>query len=354
MKILITGGAGFVGSSLAKQFLKHRPKTGVTVLDNLKRRGTELNLKSLKELGIRFVHGDVRNPGDLTAAGTDFDLLIEASGEASVHAGADDAPDYVVHSNLLGTFNCLNFARRHAQEFLFLSTSRVYSVSTLRAIALEDTPTRFAIKERQILKGVGRAGVSEDFDTSLPRTFYGATKLASEYLVQEFTEAYGLKSIIYRCGVLAGPGQFGRIDQGVFTFWVAHHYFGKPLAYIGFGGHGKQVRDLLHPSDLFDLVEKHLQLVDRQPGCVYNVGGGVDNSVSLAELTALCQKIVGRTVPVMQRPDTAGYDVPLYISDCSRISSAVKWRPVRGIEAIVSEIADWIRENESELRTIFL
>jgi CDP-paratose 2-epimerase len=248
----------------------------------------------------------------------------------------------------------LNFARHHAREFIFLSTSRVYSIATLRAIALEDAPTRFAIKEKQVLGGVSSAGVSEEFNTSLPRTFYGATKLASEYLVQEFTYAYGLKSIIYRCGVLAGPGQFGKVDQGVFTLWVAHHYFQKPLEYIGFGGHGKQVRDLLHPSDLFDLIEKHLQLVDRQPGCVYNVGGGADISVSLAELTALCRKIVGRTVPVTKRPETAGYDVPLYISDCSRISSAVKWRPTRGVEAIVSEIVDWIRENESELRTIFV
>jgi len=354
MKVLITGGAGFVGSTLAKHFVKHGRSAEVTAFDNLRRRGAELNLKTFKELGIRFVHGDIRNPSDLTAAGTDFDLFIEASAEPSVHAGSDGSPDYVVQANLFGTFNCLNFARHHAREFLFLSTSRVYSIATLRGIALEETPTRLAIKEKQAIAGVSRHGISEDFNTSLPRSFYGATKLASEYLVQEFTEAYGLKSIIYRCGVLAGPGQFGKVDQGVFTLWVAHHYFQKPLEYTGFGGNGKQVRDLLHPSDLFDLIEKHLQLVDRQPGRVYNVGGGPDVSVSLTELTDLCRKIVGRTVTVTKRPETAAYDVPLYVSDCSRIASAVKWRPARGVEVIVTDIVDWIRENESELRTIFV
>ncbi len=353
MKILITGGAGFIGSNLAKQFAKARPKADVTVLDNLKRRGSELNLKAFKELGIRFVHGDIRNPSDVNAAGTDFDLLIEASAEPSVHAGMDGLPDYVVQTNLFGTFNCLNFARYHAQKFVFLSTSRVYSIAPLRKIALEETPTRFRIGSEQVLPGVTTAGVLEDFNTTLPRSFYGATKLASEYLVQEFTEAYGLKSVIYRCGVVAGPGQIGTVDQGVFTRWVAHHYFQRPVVYTGFGGQGKQVRDLLHPLDLFDLINSHFDMIDQNPGQVYNVGGGSSISTSLAELTTLCQEIVGRAVPAGTRPETSPVDVPLYISDCSRISTAAGWKPARGVEVIVSDIFNWIRENESELRTIF-
>jgi CDP-paratose 2-epimerase len=354
MRVLITGGAGFVGSSLARNFAKSPGGAQVTVFDNLKRRGSELNLKSFRELGIRFVHGDIRNASDLSALGMDFDLFIEASAEPSVHAGMRGSPDYVVHTNLLGTFNCLSFARYHAGKFVFLSTSRVYSIKTLREIALEETPTRFAIKPQQELSGVTTAGISEAFDTSLPRSFYGATKLGSEYLVQEFTEAYGLKSIIYRCGVLCGPGQFGRIDQGVFALWVAYHYFNKALEYFGFGGSGKQVRDLLHPSDLFDLIDQHLDLVDKDPGGVYNVGGGPAISVSLAELTALCQTIVGITVPVTGRPDTTAVDIPLYISDCGRISAAAGWRPSRNMETIVSDIFNWIRENESDLRPIFV
>jgi CDP-paratose 2-epimerase len=354
MKVLITGGAGFVGSSLAKQFVKSQPDVEVIAFDNLRRRGSELNLKAFKELGIRFVHGDIRNFTDLTACGTDFDLFIEASAEPSVHAGTREDPDYVVQTNLLGTFNCLKFARHHTQQFIFLSTSRVYSIAPLREIAIEEGPTRFVIKNEQILAGVSAAGISEDFSTSLPRSFYGATKLASEYLVQEFTSAYGLDSTIYRCGVIAGAGQFGKVDQGVFTLWVAHHYLKKPLEYTGFGGEGKQVRDLLHPSDLFDLIGKHRQAADRQSGTAYNVGGGPDISVSLAELTKLCQKIVGTRVPIGKRPETAAVDIPLFICDCHRISSAAKWRPTRGVEVIVSDIFNWIRENEAGLRPIFI
>src|SRR5207253_150096 len=162
-----------------------------------------------------------------------------------------------VQTNLFGTFNCLKFARHHARQFIFLSTSRVYSIAPLREIALEETPRRYVIKPEQILHGVSAAGISEDFTTSSPRSFYGAAKLASEYLIQEFTAAYGLDATIYRCGVIAGPGQFGKVDQGVFTWWIAHHYFKKPLEYTGFGGQGKQVRDLLHPLDLFDLIQRN-------------------------------------------------------------------------------------------------
>src|SRR5260370_31062741 len=154
MKVLITGGAGFVGSSLARHFIQRVSNTEVTVFDNLRRRGSELNVESFRDLGIHFVHGDVRNLSDITAIGTDFDLFIEASAEPSVHAGTHEQPDYVVETNLLGTFNCLKFAREHAREFIFLSTSRVYSIAALRAIELEELAARFAIGAEQVLAGV--------------------------------------------------------------------------------------------------------------------------------------------------------------------------------------------------------
>lgn len=353
MRVLITGGAGFVGANLAWEFVKSEPNTEVVVFDNLRRRGSELNLKRFKNLGIRFIHGDIRNPGDLPACGTDFDLFIEASAEPSIHAGMDSAPDYVVETNLLGTFNCLKFARQHASHFLFLSTSRVYSIPALKEIDLEETATRFVIKPRQTIPAVSTCGISEDFSTERFRSFYGATKLGAEHLVQEFTAAYGLKTTIYRCGVIAGPGQFGKTDQGVFTLWVARHYFGMPLEYTGFGGQGKQVRDLLHPSDLFELIRKHCVLEERRYGRIYNVGGGSEISVSLAELTPLCRKVVGKNVPVTSRVETAEVDIPLFISDNRRISAEVGWRPTKNVEFIVNDTLNWIRENEAELRPIF-
>jgi CDP-paratose 2-epimerase len=353
MKILITGGAGFVGSSLALAFRREDSAAQVTVVDNLKRRGSELNLSLFKRNAIEFVHGDIRNPSDLAELDSTHDLFIEASAEPSVQAGVNGSPHYAFQTNLSGTFNCLEFARKRAGAFVFLSTSRVYSLTPLKKIALVETPTRLAIADNQSIKGISVRGINEDFPTNLPRSIYGATKLASELIVQEYADTYGLRSIINRCGVIAGPGQFGKVDQGVFTMWVANHHFKKPLKYTGFGGKGKQVRDLLHPLDLFSLVKKQIDKIDDISGQVFNVGGGPEVSTSLSELTELCQAVVGNTVPISEEPLSSPVDIPLYISDYSRAATTFEWRPQYSVKTIVVEISRWIRENETDLKIIF-
>ncbi len=353
MRILITGGAGFVGSSLASYFKREDAANSVTVLDNLKRRGSELNLPLLKSLGVEFAHGDIRSPADLEELRGNFDVFVEASAEPSVLAGLGGAPHYLLETNLLGTLNCLEFARKRAGAFVFLSTSRVYSIRPLRDISLAESPTRFEITDEQSVAGVSARGVAEDFPTHLARSLYGATKLASELIIQEYVDTYGLRAVIDRCGVLAGPGQFGKVDQGVFTLWVANHFFGRPLAYTGFGGAGKQVRDLLHPADLFSLVVRQLGEIDACSGEIYNVGGGREVSTSLSELTDLCREVVGREVSVGSDPRTSPVDIPLYISDYSRAARRFGWQPRRSVRVIVEEIARWIGENEAQLRPIF-
>lgn len=344
MRVLITGGAGFVGSNLAKYFKQHYDSCDITVLDNLKRRGSELNIPEFKSAGIRFVHGDIRIPTDFLPADGEFDLIVDASAEPSVHAGTD-APDHVVNANVAGTFNCLNFARGRCNAFLFLSTSRVYSIAPLRAIALTETPSRFEMTPTE--------GIAEDFPTNSARSLYGATKLAAEMLLQEFCAMYGMNAVIYRCGVIAGPGQFGKLDQGVFTLWLVRHYFQKPLQYTGFGGAGKQVRDLLHPFDLAELITMHLPTFAQCSGNVYNVGGGREISVSLAELTEICKTLTGKTVPIGSDSQTSSVDIPVYITDTRRINGATGWRPRRGLNTIFGNTLQWIQENESQLNKLF-
>lgn len=353
MRVLITGGAGFVGSSLACKLRAEPSPDDVIAFDNLHRRGAELNLPRFKSLGIQFAHGDVRSATDLDALPGNFDLMIEASAEPSVLAGLQGSPAYVMETNLSGTLNCLEFARKRCHAVLFLSTSRVYSIDPLRRLALREAATRFELEPTQAAPGVTAAGISETFPLHLPRSLYGASKLASEYIVQEYAYAYGLKAVINRCGVIAGPGQFGKVDQGVFTLWVANHYFGLPLRYTGFGGTGKQVRDLLAPDDLYELIRKQLAVVDKWSGDTYNVGGGHSGSVSLQELTVLCQQVTGRNIPIGSDPDSTMVDIPLYISDHRKVSQAFDWRPRTTPEMIVRAIADWIGKNESVLRGIF-
>ena len=353
MRILITGGAGFVGAALAEGLKRTDPSSEVWALDNLRRRGSELNVASFRTSGVTFAHGDIRCPSDLEDLPGHFDVLIEASAEPSVLAGLDGAPTYVLQTNLLGTLNCLEFARRRCGAFVFLSTSRVYSIASLRDVRLDEAATRFEIAEGQVQRGVSRAGIAEGFETTLPRSLYGATKLASELIIQEYADTYGMHAVINRCGVIAGPGQFGKVDQGVFTLWVANHHFGKPLRYTGFGGQGKQVRDLLHPADLLALVRAQIEALPRHSGEVFNIGGGREVSTSLAELTALCRQVVGREVPVASHPDSPAVDIPLYISDSARARAAYGWAPTRSVQSIVEDIHRWMCANEGALRPIF-
>ncbi len=353
MRVLVTGGAGFVGSSLALALRTRFPNCQITAFDNLHRRGSELNLPVLRRAGIAFMHGDIRCPSDLAVLTEPVDLFIEASAEPSVHAGSDGHPGYVLDTNLGGTLHCLEWARKHAGFFVFLSTSRVYSLLDLKELPLGQNPWRFELPEGTQGEGwkAGR-GIAEGFSTRTARSLYGATKLASEMLVQEYAHAYGLRSVINRCGVIAGPGQFGKVDQGVFTLWVASHLFDQALRYSGFGGTGAQVRDLLHPRDLFTLIEKQWNELPAEAP-IFNVGGGLSGSVSLAEFTALCRSATGREVPIGAVPATNANDVPYYVSDNGRAVERYGWEPTTGPSEIVGEIAAWLKSDSGILQPLF-
>jgi CDP-paratose 2-epimerase len=347
-RLLITGGAGFVGSNLAVLLASRHPEWGVVALDNLYRRGSELNLPRLEEAGVEFVKGDVREPDDLAQFGG-LDALVECSAEPSVMSGVDGDTSYLLHTNLTGAYNCLELARRTDAFLLFLSTSRVYPVALQLELALEEVETRFELADEQSVAGASAGGISEAFPLTGARTLYGTTKLAAELLIEEYRAAFGLRAVVDRCGVIAGPWQMGKVDQGVFTHWMLAHHFHQPLSYIGFGGHGKQVRDLLHVEDLVDLVER--QLLDPQgwDGRVVNVGGGRECSLSLLETTALCRELSGNEVPIEPHAETRAGDVPVYLSDCARLFGLDEWRPQRSAKQVLADIHEWIVGDEERI-----
>ncbi len=344
--ILVAGGAGFVGSNLALRLRGAYPDANIVVADSLKRRGSEWNLARLAAARIDFVHADIRRRDDLAFPKLRFDLLVDCCAEPAVLAAYDSGPAAVIDANLIGTVNLLEVARRDGADVVFLSTSRVYPLGLLDAIAFEETATRFAIAPEQTVPGVGETGVREDFPLDGARSLYGTTKLACELILAEYADMYGLRYVVDRCGVIAGPWQMGKADQGVFAFWIGRHYFKQPLRYIGYKGTGKQVRDVVAIDELCDLILAQITALGTLPHRVYNVGGGVASSLSLVETTALCEEITGNRVEIARVGENRPGDIRLYVTDNARVTAATGWSPRKTPRETLVDIFEWVRENE--------
>lgn len=351
MKILITGGAGFVGSTLCFDLKKKYPNYEIVAFDNLKRRGSELNLTEFKKQGIEFVHGDIRNKEDIDAIGQ-FDVLVEASAEPSVSAGLDSNPTYVINNNLYGSINCFNACLEYKAKLIFLSTSRVYPIERIETANYTEEETRFSFTNDQKEEGISEKGISEDLNINGARSFYGTTKLSSELFIQEYAEFYGLDAAITRFGVIAGPRQMGKTDQGVVTLWMAKHYWNQSLKYIGYGGLGKQVRDILHVDDVVDLIDMQIHQIEKFKGKVYNAGGGVKSSASLLEMTKICEEISGNKIEIGSEKETRPADLKIYITDNTKIENETGWSPKKTVRDIFADIHTWIDENEESLKPI--
>jgi len=351
LKIVVTGGAGFVGSTLCLQLKEKYPEYSIVAFDNLKRRGSELNLADFQKGGIPFFHGDIRNAEDLAAIG-DFDVLVEASAEPSVTAGLDSDPTYVINNNLYGSINCFNACLKYNAKLIFLSTSRVYPIAAIEKANFIEEKTRFAFAADQTEAGISAAGIAENLTLDGARSFYGTTKLSSEMFIREYAAFYGLQAAVTRFGVIAGPRQMGKTDQGVVTLWMAKHYWKQSLSYIGYGGTGKQVRDILHVDDLVALIDMQIHNIEKFNEKIYNVGGGLENSASLLEMTAICEKITGNKIPISSEMQTRPADLRMFVTDNSKIESEIGWKPRKNVETVFADIFEWIKNNEAQLEKI--
>ena len=349
MRILISGACGFVGSTLARSLAESGAGHSLFGFDNFIRPGSESNRDALKKIGVKLFHGDLRAPSDLETLPA-VDWVIDAAANPSVLAGVDGKTSsrQLIEHNLGGTVNMLEFCKTHRTGFILLSTSRVYSIPPLASLPVEVADHAFRPLS-PLPPGLTPAGVSEEFSTAAPVSLYGSTKLASEALALEYGATFDFPVFINRCGVLAGAGQFGRADQGIFAYWLNAHLRQRPLNYIGFGGHGHQVRDCLHPRDLAPLLVKQfaapaLPASDR----IVNFSGGAASALSLRQLTDWCDAAFGPH-PIASDPKPRPFDIPWMVLDSGRAARLWSWRPTTPTTAILEEIATHARANPAWL-----
>ena len=331
MKILITGGCGFVGSNLAI-FLKKRLKnTYILSVDNLIRKGSLLNEKRLKKLKIYNKRIDVSNYNKIKTL-KKFDLIIDCCAEPAIEASKKE-PDKVFNTNLIGTFNILKKCIKDNSNIIFLSSSRVYSISKLKTL----------VKKLNLKKPLNlKKTVDEHFETESVSSLYGFTKLSSEKLIKEMFFEKKMKYIINRFGVIAGPWQFGKQDQGFVPLWIAKHLFKKKLSYIGFGGNGHQVRDIIHIEDVCNIILVQIKKIKTIYNSTFNIGGGLKNSISLKNLTERCIKLTGNKISIKKIKETSNYDIPYYVSNNDKVFKTYNWKPSINIDKVLRDIYLWL------------
>jgi CDP-paratose 2-epimerase len=350
MKVLISGVCGFAGSTLARTLAQASANHQLFGFDNFIRPGSETNRAELKRLGVKIFHADLRSASDLEILPA-CDWLIDAAANPSVLAGVDGQTSsrQLVEHNLFGTVNLLEYCKRHRAGFTLLSTSRVYSITALVGLPIVAKDRAFTLKDGEKTAGVSPEGVDETFSTGAPASLYGATKLASEALALEYGDTFGLPVFINRCGVLAGAGQFGRPDQGIFSYWINSWRRRRPLKYIGFDGQGHQVRDCLHPRDLGPLLEKQFAAPKRTGlDRIVNASGGSASATSLRQLSDWCAGKFGAH-GVTADPAPRTFDIPWLVLDSAKAARLWDWRPQTPPHAIFEEIAahaeahpDWL------------
>jgi len=339
MKILVTGGCGFVGSNICISLKKDGHQ--VHSLDNLSRNSSKINFSELRKLKIKNYNIDISKFHKIKKL-KKFDLIIDCCAEAAVEVSRKDI-DKVINTNLIGTYNILKKVKNDNSKLIFISSSRVNSIEEINKITLyKKNKKKFQSKKK----------INEDFEILKPKSIYGFTKHASEMLIEEFSYAFNIKYLINRCGVISGPMQFGKQDQGFVSLWIWHHMFKKNLKYIGYGGHGNQVRDVLHISDLIDLIKIQIREFNKISNDTFCIGGSKQNNISLRELTKICEEITGNKVKFTKVDKTSIYDIPFFITDNSKVIRYYKWKPKKNIFSIVNDTYKWLQTNQKIIKKL--
>jgi CDP-paratose 2-epimerase len=344
-KILITGGCGFVGSNLVLSIKKKFPKYKLIVVDNFHRKGSLVNKKRLLDQNIKVIKCDIRYKKNFTKI-PKFDLLIDCAADPSVLSGLTNGLNYLIETNINGTLNCLEACKRNKAGIIFISTSRVYPFEKINSLKFIKKNNEFKPSNNNKIDGFSDSeGISENFGTEGLKTFYGFTKLSAENLIKEYCSAFNINYIINRAGVIAGPWQWGRVDQGFMVHWLISHYKKNKLNYIGYKGTGCQIRDILNVRDFCEIIFIQIENFKSLRNNIFNIGGGKKHKISLINLNKVCEEIYKNKLIINKVKEDRYGDIPYYVTNNSKINKQTGWQPSITTEETIYDIFNWINDN---------
>jgi len=333
---LITGGAGFIGSNYVHRLLKRGEK--VTIYDNLSRAGAKRNLAWLQETfgekAFNLVVGDVREAVLLSAVCREAEVIVHLAAQVAVTTSVS-LPREDFEVNALGTFNVLEGARLSGRRpiVLYASTNKVYGA--MENVRVEEQATRWRYKDMPM-----GCPESHPLDFHSP---YGCSKGAGDQYVRDYARIYDLPTVVMRQSCIYGPRQFGIEDQGWLAWMIIAAVTGRPLTIYG---DGKQVRDVLHIDDLLDSYDIAISQIDQARGQVYNLGGGLQNSISIwIEFGALLERLLGHPISIKQGDWRQG-DQKVFIADIRKAERELGWKPKVGVEQGVRLLFEWVEKNK--------
>ncbi len=340
MNIIITGGCGFVGSSLCL-FLKQNLKNSkILSIDNLSKNYSKFNQKILKKHNIKNKKINLGKFNSLKHVNFKADIIIDCSAEPAVEISKKKIVN-VIESNFISTLNILEKNKKDGSKLIFISSSRVYPINNSYK-KFQDYKKKKIIPtftEQDNLKGA--------------KTIYGFTKSASEELIKEYSYSEKIKYIINRCGIISGPGQYGKVEQGLISLWMWRHINNINITYNGYGGKGLQVRDVLFINDFCELIIIQIKNFTKYENNLFCVGGGQKNLINLKNLTKICQKISKNKLKVRKNPKTSIYDVPYYVTSLKKIKKFSNWKPKIYLNEGLKDIYKWMILNKPKINKFF-
>lgn len=332
---LVTGGAGFIGSNYVSRLLKRGEK--VTVFDNLSRKGAAANLAWLRaEYGVnsfRLIQADVRDAKAIGDAAADADVIVHLAAQVAVTTSVTH-PREDFEINALGTFNVLEAARLSGRKpiFLFASTNKVYG--GMDDVEVVEHETRYMYKDLPL-----GCPESQPLDFHSP---YGCSKGTGDQYVRDYARIYDLPTVVFRQSCIYGPRQFGVEDQGWVAWFIIAAANQRPITIYG---DGKQVRDVLFVEDLLDGYDLAVNNIQTAAGRVYNMGGGVVNTISIwTEFKPILEKALGQAIPTGQGDWRPG-DQKVFIADIRKAEAELGWKPRVSVEEGVERLVEWVKTN---------